>query len=91
MTVLTYRYLGEDAGTLIGQPLGADAVGWPYRVDSVWHCDRADCKGRRVTHISVEPWPLPTPGDGPEQQAERAALADAQRAVLAGRMPEVPA
>lgn len=47
MPTLTYPYLGPDAADLVGQVLGADSTGWPWRVEAVAHticpyCDLTD-------------------------------------------------
>lgn len=83
MTTLTYSDLGDGADQLIGQPLGSDFTGWPQRVIGVRRCLHAD---RYVTHVEVEPWPLPAPGDRQaaiELSAARLALDNGGRAEIA--------
>lgn len=55
MPILTYPHLGIDT-VRVGEPLGCDTTGWPYRVEQIEHDGPA---GR--TRITVEPWPIPGP------------------------------
>lgn len=71
MTVLTYRYLGDAIA--VGDPLGCDTIGWPYRVEAIEHADGA-------TRVTVEPWPLPSarPTEA-ERNAHARAMAHARQ------------
>lgn len=86
MTTLTYPYLGD--AVQVGQPLGCDPTGWPYRVEAVETSLVCGCGGEpptfgcssfcmepEATRITVEPWPLPHPH---ATDAETAALRAAQ-------------
>lgn len=76
MPVLTYGDLGPNAVEMVGKPIGCDAAGWPWRVQSVTSELRYPLEpgkpARRVTLLEVEPWPLPPPGGASD--AERDAL-----------------
>lgn len=79
MTVLTYPYLG-DAVT-VGQPLGCDISGWPYRVECVTHLYGNGAHTEATgTLVFLEPWPLPTPNPSQaERDSHAAALAHARQ------------
>lgn len=84
MTVLTYRYLGDDAVT-VGQPLGCDPTGWPYRVERVIHF-YGDGAGTTPdgTRVTVEPWPLPSPNPSQAERDSHAAAMTHARQRAAG-------
>lgn len=75
MTVLTYAYIGDTVE--VGQPLGCDPTGWPYRVEAVEHLD-----GK--TRVTVEPWPIPTHDATVEDRAAYNAAMNHARDRLAG-------
>lgn len=68
MPTLTFAYLGDSLA--VGDPLGCDSTGWPYRVESVSH--DPDYVHTRVT---LDPWPLlPARPTEEEQAAYRNAM-----------------
>lgn len=68
-TVLTYRHLGDSIQ--VGQPLGCDPTGWPYRVEAVEH-------DGHLTRVTVEPWPIPgARASEDEKQSQTAAMSHA--------------
>lgn len=85
MPTLTYRYLG-DALT-VGEALGADSSGWPWRVEAITH------EGDQ-TRVRLEPWPALSPGATEDEKAAYrvamevgAAYLQASRIAAAGRTP----
>jgi hypothetical protein len=79
VTTLTYPYLGD--AVQVGQPLGCDPTGWPYRVEAVQHFrdSAGDVAWFATTEVTVEPWPLPSPNPTDEETtALRAAQAHAR-------------
>lgn len=80
MPILTYSYLG--IGTIsVGEPLGCDPTGWPYRVEKVEH----DGPGGR-TSVTVEPWPIPGPLAEEMEKLEYAAAMQHAQDRRAGRI-----
>jgi len=54
MSTNTLRYCGDlTADVDVGAMLGADAIGYPYRVESVRYWPDED-----RTVVGLEPWPL---------------------------------
>lgn len=72
MATLTYRT--ELYGAVeLGQPLGIDCTGWPYRVESILETGG-------MTRVELEPWPLLDPGTSEQERAAtRAAMLYAAR------------
>lgn len=85
MTTLTFRYLG--AAVRVGQPLGCDPTGWPYRVESVEYlfADPSDTWPAE-TRVTVEPWPIPGPLADEMEKLEYAAAMAHARERMAGRL-----
>jgi hypothetical protein len=86
MPTLVYRATLTGDDIRVGEPLGMDSIGWPYRVEEITHGLGVALPAER-TYVRVEPWPLLAPD---ASDADRAAYRAALRYAALGAGPIRP-
>lgn len=62
---LTYNYLGDDIFPTVGNPLGVDYTGWPYRIVSLSHNE-----DKTKSYIEIELWDIPDTEATPQDRID---------------------